>query len=185
MPADDINAMIAVVEGIFNTQLANHPRNIQRANYTIPINDSAGNPYTEATPLLPLPVDLAQLIRLSDVDENLYKQYPAGVIPTNSGNNFISRGDCLHLYPTPARGTTFYIDYHAFIEPLVQPNDSNWLSTYFSDVYLYGCLKEATIYLKNTENLALWSSEFDRRMGHLIIQGWEQNIAAGPASVNE
>lgn len=175
----DVTTMIASVEGEMNRALRDHPRNMRRTNYTLPTEDDSGNPYTEDTPILALPIDIAKLVSLS-TDEHRYTAYPPEVEPADGVYGFIERGDCLHVYPTPARGTTFYLDYIAFIEPLVSTLDTNWISDYFADLYLYGALKEAAVFLKNDQRLALWQQEFLRRLEGVRLQGWNQNVGASP-----
>lgn len=173
----DVATMIASVEGELNRELREHPRNARRTGYTIPINDVSGNPYTEDTPILPLPVDIATLVTLKDENGVRYEGYPATMEPDCG---YVERGDCLHVYPTPKRGTTFYLDYIAFLDPLQAAADTNWVSDYFSDLYLYGALKEAAVYLKNDQRLALWQQEFMRRLDGVQHQGWNQNIGSSP-----
>ena len=178
---DDIGTMIASVEGEFNRELRKHPRNMRRTSYTIPENDEAGTPYTENTDILPLPTDIASLIAVWDAQNGQskpYRQYPPSVPLPSYG--YIERGDCLQIFPMPSRGTEFFLDYTAFIAPLEATADTNWVSDYFSDLYLYGVLKEAAVYLKNDARLAAWQNEFLRRLKGVKAQGWNQNMASSP-----
>ncbi len=176
LPDTDITTMIGAVEGEFNRELRDHPRNARRTEYTIPTEDESGTPYEENTPILPLPVDLASLVSVFD-STGTYTQFPPLAVPARG---YIERGDCLHIYPTPARGTIFSMDYVAFLRPLQAALDSNWISDYFSDLYLYGILKESAVYLKNDQRLNMWQQEFLRRLEGVRVQGWNQNIAASP-----
>ena len=176
LPEVDVATMIASVEGELNRELRDHPRNMRRTEYTIPTTNAAGDPYTEDTPILPLPMDMASLVSLF-TDTTRYEQYPPTVTPSQG---YVERGDCLQVYPTPSRGTTFYMDYVAFLAPLQAAADTNWVSDYFSDLYLYGVLKEAAVFLKDDQRLALWQQEFLRRLDGVRRQGWNQNIGATP-----
>ncbi len=55
-----------------------------------------------------------------------------------------------------------------------------WISAYYPDLYLYGALKEAAVYLKDDQRLALWQGEFLRRLDGVQAQGWNQNISTVP-----
>lgn len=176
----DVSTMIASVEGELNRELRKHPRSQRRTSYVIPTTDSAGNEYTENTDILPLPVDIASLISLWDYNNVRLAQYPPSVPAPVRG--FVERGDCLQVFPMPDRGTTFYMDYIAFLQPLSAEADTNWVSDYYSDLYIYGALKEAAVYLKNDLRLQAWQSEFLRRLQGVRAQGWNQNLAASPKS---
>jgi hypothetical protein len=176
LPDEDINLFIANTEGHLNRAFAKHPRNLVRTDYTIPTEDEQGNPLTDTTPLLPLPTDIASLVSVWQGDTKL-EQFPPTAPPACG---FVDRGTCLHIYPTPARGTQFFMDYRAFLAPLVNVEDKNWVSSYFSDVYVYGALKESAVYLKSDTRLPLWTQEFMQRVAEVQHQGWEQNLASSP-----
>ena len=180
LSAADVNTMIASCEGELNRELRDHPRNARRAEWTIPTHDDQGIELTEPTPIIPLPVDLASLQQVF-TDTQVYRQYPASTPPTQIPDGaFLERGDCIHVAPTPTRGTTVYLDYIAFLRPLEAEADTNWVSMYYSDLYLYGALKEAATYLKQDQRLSLWQGEFLRRLDGVRRQGWNQNVAASP-----
>jgi hypothetical protein len=170
-----VASMIASVEGELNRSLREHPRNRRRTTYTQP----AGNA------ILPLPADLAQLITLRAGSVTL-RQFPddARDAATAYQNSFIARGDCVELFPAPASDTEFALDYVAFLRPLQGDADFNWVSTYYADLYLYGALKEAAVYLKDDQRLAQWQQEFLRRLDGVEAQGWNQNIATVPRLSN-
>lgn len=167
-------SMIAAVEGELNRALREHPRNRRRTTYT----QAAGNE------ILPLPMDLAQLVTLRTGNVTL-RQFPddARDAAIANQNAYIVRGDCVELFPAPASDTEFALDYVAFLRPLAADADTNWVSLYFSDLYLYGVLKEAAVYLKDDQRLQLWQAEFLRRVDGVMAQGWNQNIATAPRTV--
>jgi hypothetical protein len=172
LPAADIATMIGAVEGELNRLLREHPRNIRRTSFTLP----AGN-----DGLLTMPYDLAQIIELRDANGNL-DQFPpdAREQAAASGHAFIMRGMVAELFPAPTEDTTYTLDYVAFLRPLQGDFDSNWVSDYFSDLYLYGILKEAAVYLKDDVRLQTWQGEFMRRAEGVIAQGWGQDISSAP-----
>lgn len=167
----ELSVMVSSVEGELNRALRDHPRNQRRASFAMQESDGT----------LPLPVDVASLVTLRNADMVRYDQYPPAVVPDLG---FIERGDCLQVYPVPEVGDMFYLDYTSFLRPMVEPADTNWVSTYYSDVYLYGCLKEAAVFLKDTEKFQLWQTEFLRRVEGVRLQGWNQNVADSPVTRN-
>lgn len=172
LPAADINVMIQAVEGEFNRSLREHPRNIRRTAFTLSATNSG---------LLSMPYDLMQLINLRDANGNL-SQFPPDDREgaTNNGHAFIMRGMVAELFPAPTVDTDYTLDYVAAIRPLQGDFDSNWVSTYYADLYLYGTLKEAAVYLKDDARLGPWQQEFLRRLDGVAGQGWNQNVSTTP-----
>jgi hypothetical protein len=172
LPSPDITTMIQAVEGELNRELREHPRNIRRTTFTLAAANEG---------LLSMPYDLASMINLRDDNGNL-SQYPADDRQgaENNGHAFIMRGMVAELFHAPTVDTVYTLDYVAFLRALEGDFDSNWVSTYFSDLYLYGTLKEAAVYLKDDQRLALWQQEFLRRLNGVVGQGWNQNISTAP-----
>jgi hypothetical protein len=166
-----VASMIASVEGELNRALREHPRNRRRTTYTQPAGEA----------ILPLPADMAQLVTLR-VGTVMLRQYPddARELAEQAQNAYIVRGDCAELFPAPASDTEFALDYVAFLRPLEADADFNWVSTYYADLYLYGALKEAAVYLKDDQRLQAWQNEFMRRLNGVVEQGWGQNISTAP-----
>lgn len=180
MPASTFGWLFPAVEGQLNRELMDHPRNHVRANWTIPTEDSLGDPYPdETTHEVLLPTNCARVRRLMAEDgATEFPQYPTTIEPTTG---YHDRGNALWVFPAQDRGTTLYLDYIAFLEPLALDDDENWVSTYFSDLYLYGLLKEAAVFLKDDQRLSLWQSEFARRVAEVSLQGWNQNMGDAPS----
>jgi len=168
MPDEDVGLLIATLEGELNRELREHPRSEKRASLAMP----------DTTGILPLPDDIAQLLRVYDAGGN-YPRWPIDLPPGNN-RGFLDRGSVLELIPHPAVSQTIYMDYHAYLNPLEGPEDRNWVSNYHSDIYLYGCLKEAAVFLKDDPRLAGWQVEFTRRLESLQLQGWNQNLGVAP-----
>jgi hypothetical protein len=168
---EQVSLLIAIAEGELNAGLVDHPRNIRRASFT----QTAGNS------ILPLPTDVGRIITLR-TDTKLVDQYsPASRSDAiDNGNAFIAVGDCLELIPAPSVDTTYYLVYSAFLSPLATTESTNWVSVYFPDLYLYACLKESSVYLKDDKRLAQWAGEYLRRLDGLQAQGWNQNIQTLP-----
>ena len=171
LSSTDVTTMIQSVEGELSRALKEHPRSQRRTYFVQPADDA----------MIPLPADMMQAITLR-TDKANYTQYPpdAREAAKTAGNSFIARGDAFEVFPMPTEPTTFYLDYCAALRPLSTDLDTNWVSTYFSDIYLYGTLKESAIYLKDDGRFQLWQAEFARRAEELIAEGWNQNITTVP-----
>jgi len=169
MPTADVSLLIGVIEGEFNKELREHPRNVKRGS--LPMPDNLG--------ILPLPDDVAGILRVFD-DGGVYEQYPISVELDSDCRGYLDRGSILEVFPHPEAGHTIYLDYHAYLDPLDGDDDVNWLSRFHGDIYLYGVLKEAAVYVKDDARLVAWRQEFDRRLAELKRQGWNQNIASSP-----
>lgn len=166
---DDITAWIRSVEGELNRALSDHARSVRLASFRQPAGEGT----------LPLPPDVAQLVEVR-VGGGALKQYPPTVTPSVAG--FVQYGDCLKLFPPPAEDTLCSLAYHAFLEPITADGDANWVLHYFPDLYLYGALREAAVWLKDGAALGGWAAEFSRRLDGVQAQGWGQNIQTGGLS---
>jgi hypothetical protein len=94
-------------------------------------------------------------------------------------------GRNIHVTPTPATSTTLAIDYYQEIPAMASDGDSNWVLTYFPQVYLYTMLYYAQAYLKDDRRSELFENGLYKNISAAI----EKNEAAtmetlsGPASV--
>lgn len=161
-------AFVAAAEGVLNRELKEHPRNFRRGEWAA--EDDTG--------LIPIPSDMASLQRVMDAKGELFEQYPASRPQKSRG--YINRGTVLQLFPAPAVGEIVCLDYIGYLPPLERPDNTNWVLEHHTDVYLYGCLREAAVYYRESQNLALWDKEFVRRVESLRLQGWNQNVAQAP-----
>jgi len=172
LPQADFNALLPGVEGELQRALVEHPRNISRGSYT----QLAGDAF------LPLPVNLVALIGLY-LNSVPLAQFPADMREAAAEEGgFIQKGACLELFPAPTSDTIFRMDYHATL-PVLDPLTSastNWVLTLYPDLYIYGCLREAAIYLRDDQRLGIWGAEFGRRITSLVQQGWGQGWATPP-----
>ena len=70
--------------------------------------------------------------------------------------------------------------YRRTLPPLSASNVSNWLLERAPDVYLYGCLVQASAFLVEDERVPLWKSAFDESIGELRADGARRKWGAGP-----
>lgn len=73
----------------------------------------------------------------------------------------------IRFAPVPRDTYALKMRYWATIERLADEVQSNWLLDEHPDIYLYGCLIESAPYVKNDQRLAVWRSEYERRVTEL------------------
>lgn len=160
-----------IVEGELNTLLTEHPRNEWTATWTQEADENG-----EYSNRIPIPEDMASLITLKCGGTLLRQFAPQGQLPAIG---YISRGKCFEVYPQPAEDTTYTIHYHAMLTPLVAGWSTNWVSDWFPNLYIYGILAElgsAIVHDRRGE----WKEQFLTLARQVSLQGWNQNVAAGP-----
>lgn len=173
LPDAAISTFISVAEGVLNRELR-HPRQIQRVSVTLT---------DDSTTVLSLPSDLMQLLTVS-VNDVMAVQVPAMAREAApAGQCYIERGDCIELLPAAASGTVIDMDYRGALVPLTEDASENWLSRLFPGVYLYACLREAAVYLKDDPRLQSWTARYAEELEAVNAQGWGQNIGDAPRVV--
>lgn len=73
----------------------------------------------------------------------------------------------LELIPAPATGTVVEMVYYQSLQALNDASPSNWLLTNHPDIYLYGSLVQAALYLK--DDPTAWATLFDSAVQELVI----------------
>lgn len=171
LPEGDFAAILAGFEGDLQRALRTHDRNIVRGQFTQVAND----------PFIPLPVNFIGIVGLY-VDGVAIPQFPADMREDAAAGGYIQKGACFEMFPTPTEDVVLRMDYYGALPPLVpaEPASTNWVLTLYPDVYIYGCLREAAVYLRDDERLGQWAAELDRRMQGLVVMGWGQGVATAP-----
>jgi len=90
-------------------------------------------------------------------------------------------GDTLEVAPNPQESYTIQLTYYAEVPPLSSTQTENFLLRTASDVYLYGALKHASIYLMEDERVIMFKSLFDTAIEELRVQ--QQNASFGKGSL--
>lgn len=166
-------AMVGSAHSKIQRALKEHTRNRVRAAY----EQAAGDAF------LPLPTDLIQIIGLYKDGVQL-NQYPSNSreIADFFGNCFIQQGTCLELFPTPEAVTEYRLDYYAMLGSIDTANEfsTNWVLTYYPDIYIYAVLSEAAIFYRDDSRYQPWTAEFVQRVSELNDQGWGQNLTTLP-----
>jgi hypothetical protein len=164
--------MIALLEGELNRELNEHPRNRTSEQVTITAPVSAD---------VAMPDDLLQLIRVTGPDEVVYEPYSPLSEPSLG---YHDRGTFITVFPTPVEDDVFTLEYYAALPALDADDATNWVSIYHPDVYVYGVLKESTVFLGDQDKIPQWREEYRKRLQQLKVQGWDQNITVAPRSRN-
>jgi len=72
--------------------------------------------------------------------------------------------------PTPDAAYPFELCFLQLPDPISTLNQTNWITNYAPDLFLYGCLLEAIPYLKNDERIPVWQSMYDRALASINSQ---------------
>jgi hypothetical protein len=100
---------------------------------------------------------------------------PAAYVLMNGG---------ISLVPPPDSTTTAVLLYFSRIEALSDANESNWLLEKHPDLYLYGTLYNAEIYLDNAARAGLWKELLEQTLGRVNQAAQNDRFGAGPLVPN-
>ena len=103
-------------------------------------------------------------------DEYIYEYWP-DASQTGLPKYFANYDDdSTLLAPTPDSNYVVEMQYVARIQTLSATNTTNWLTENADDALLYGCLSEACIFTKNTEDYALYNKRYQEIVAGLNNQ---------------
>lgn len=89
--------------------------------------------------------------------------------------------DTIELAPTPDVEYTLQLTYYAKISSLSDSNTSNFVSVSHPDVYLYGALKHASIYLMEDERIPMFTQQFEKALEEMRLA--QEKAAFGKGSL--
>lgn len=75
--------------------------------------------------------------------------------------------DRIELIPAPSGPINVELVYYKRIPPLTDADPENWVTRYHYDLYLYGALTQAALYLK--DDPTQWATLFDSALEELIV----------------
>jgi hypothetical protein len=84
-------------------------------------------------------------------------------------NNFL-------ISPTPDQAYNFELLYHARLQPLDVSHQTNWMTITVPQLLFYATMIEAQIFLKNTDMMNFWQSNYDRTMAALNKESQDHKI---------
>jgi hypothetical protein len=92
-------------------------------------------------------------------------------------------GDAFRLAPTPDAAYTVEISYARKVPALSASATTNWLLSAHPDVYLFGALVCAEMFLGNDARIALWKASFDEALAELENQDATDRWSGGPLAI--
>jgi hypothetical protein len=139
--------------------------------------DAAANQTTAtvlaADGLVQLPADLMRLNAIHRGETEL-RQFPISTWPIPS-DGYVLHGATADVGSATEDGTEHRVEYAKAI-PLPDDVIQNWVQVQFPDLYIYGALNEAAVYLRKFEQGALWSAEFAARLDEVRRHAWNQRV---------
>ena len=85
----------------------------------------------------------------------------------------------MELCPTPDQSYTLQLTYYGNVDALSTSNTSNFVSTKHPDVYLYGALKHASIYLMEDDRVAMFSTLFEKALEEIKMEQEKAEFGKG------
>ena len=175
----DIDTFIDNVEAELNRRLRTKDM-IKRATAT------ADSQY------LTVPTDWLEAINVEITSNNFSPLFQQSIesldVYRKSNNNstgqpvyFAMVDDSIELAPTPDAEYTLQLTYYAKISALSDSNTSNFVSVSHPDVYLYGALKHASIFLMEDERIPMFTQQFEKALEEMRLE--QEKAAFGKGSL--
>lgn len=90
----------------------------------------------------------------------------------------------IEVYPTPDATYDLELLYLQKIEALSDSNTSNWLLAEAPDLYLYACLTETAIYLRDDERLASFGAMYQSKLNALNTTSTRATVSGSGLKMN-
>lgn len=87
----------------------------------------------------------------------------------------------LVLSPPPADFVNLRVIYHTRIPPLAETDPVNWLLAEHPDVYVWGVLKQASIFIRDPEAISACDTMFEQAVGEVV--GASRRDKYGPGTL--
>lgn len=103
------------------------------------------------------------------------------VLVDNGVVDWTIAGTTVVIDPIPTTQITLSIIGYATITPLDGvTTTSNWVLSAHPDLYLYGTLTEAAVYLRDDEHLPLWRAATDDVLEEVLRETNQRKVPSGP-----
>ena len=167
---DDLTAVIpsfiSLAEAQMNRDLR-HWRMEERATLTV------SSQYTA------LPADWLQTISLSLDNQrleyvsrdNMLERAEQTSVYTGTPDSYTLTGGELEVYPRPAVSVDATLIYVQKIPALSDSTTTNWVLTYFPEIYLYGSLLHSAPYLQDDARMQVWVSLYASSVTQALADG--------------
>lgn len=141
---------------------------------------------------LTVPTDWQEAINIEITSNNFSPLFQQSIesldVYRKSNNNAVGQpvyyamvDDSIELAPTPDSSYTLQLTYYGKIDPLSDSNTSNFVSNDHPDVYLYGSLKHASIFLMEDERIPLFTTQFEKALEEIRLE--QEKAAFGKGSL--
>jgi hypothetical protein len=139
-----------------------------------------------------LPADFRKLRKLyidGSPDQPLVEMSPTAVPSAFSGDPgtpkaFYIEGRQLGFAPPPDQSYTFRATYFQRIPPLTSAAPSNWVLEEHPDIYVWGALMHAALYIRDPEAVSACQSLFDQSIAELQRESRLDRWGVGPLVAN-
>ena len=108
---------------------------------------------------------------------DVYRQANDNV--TGSPIYFVVVDKSLELAPTPDTSYTLQLTYYGSVDALSDSQTTNFVSTGHPDVYLYGALKHASIFLMEDERVPLFTAQFEKALEEMRLEQEKAEFGKG------
>lgn len=122
-------------------------------------------------------------------DRPLREMAPAAIPNSISGEagipqSYWLRNRVLVLAPPPSDTTTLNAVYYRRVPPLTASEPLNWVLEEYPDIYVWGVLEQAAIYLRDPEAIALCKDRLDEAIAELQVASRRDRYGGGPLVPN-
>jgi len=139
------------------------------------VNQEVPDIWVTASETYLLPADFRRLRKIfidGNPDRPLVEMSPISVPQRYSGDPgtpeaYYIEGRSISFAPPPAAQTTFRVTYFRKIPPLTSAAPSNWMLEEHPDIYLWGTLEQAAIYIRDEDAIALCGQKFQTAIAEL------------------
>jgi hypothetical protein len=165
----------------------------QRVRRTTSVATVSVNAYSN-----PLPVGVQELRAVRVSSNNPYQSSPLYVVTPTMLQEFAQLsnatgmpqycailGNNILLSPSPTSTASLEITYYPTLTPLSTTNTSNVILAERPDLYLFGTLKQAGVFLQDDQILQRWSPLFETALAQLNTEREREEFSAslGPARI--
>jgi hypothetical protein len=175
----DIDTFIDNVEAELNRRLRTKDM-IKRATATADAQYlSVPSDWLEAINIEITSNNFSTLFQQSIESLDLYRQANNNI--TGQPAYFAMVDDTIELAPTPDTAYTLQLTYYGKIDALSDSNTTNFVSVSHPDVYLYGALKHASIYLMEDDRIPMFTQQFEKALEEMRLA--QEKSAFGKGSL--
>ena len=121
--------------------------------------------------------DFRPLMQMSIESLDVYRKANNNI--TGQPIYFALVDNTMELAPTPDAEYTLQLTYYSKIDALSDSNTSNFVLASHPDIYLYGSLKHASVFLMEDERALLFNAQFEKSLEEMRLQQERAEFAKG------